>query len=194
MRPGDMIQLSMEEPKKSRPIGRQGAGPYECPECHVVRVLKTKPRTRMCRKCAAKIGSDASAQKKTPLVDRLLAKRTITDSGCWEWGGQRQPTGYGSIYVEGQQLRTHRVSYDLFVGPIPENLHIDHLCRNTSCFNPQHLEPVTHAENMRRLRREQCGKGHAMTDDNIYVYRNKRHCKSCRRDRSREAWRARHGK
>lgn len=177
-----------------KPKGRQGAGPYECPECHEVRVLKTKPRTVMCRKCAAALGSAAAAAQKRPIMERLTAQRTITTEGCWEWGGIRQPNGYGVIHHEGTGSRTHRVAYEAWVGPIPEGLHIDHLCRNKACFNPEHLEPVTHAENMRRTRRGVCTNGHELTDENIYTYGNKRHCRPCRRDRSRNAWRAKHGK
>lgn len=69
---------------------------------------------------------------------------------CWVWQGTGTKTGYGQISVEGSQRYAHRVSYELHVGPIPDGLQIDHLCRNTSCVNPAHLEPVTGAENTRR--------------------------------------------
>jgi len=108
----------------------------------------------MCGKCASRLGSiAAAAANKRGLLERLTEKQTVTVAGCWEWAGTRQPSGYGAIYVEGRILRTHRVSYELLVGPIPEGLHLDHLCRNKACFNPEHLEPVTHVENMRRVRR-----------------------------------------
>ncbi len=73
-------------------------------------------------------------------------------SHCWEWIAAKDPKGYGRVKrhgTAGTQL-AHRLSYERVIGAIPNGLHLDHLCRNTSCVNPAHLEPVTHAENMRR--------------------------------------------
>ncbi|WP_327421883.1 HNH endonuclease [Streptomyces sp. NBC_01230] len=74
---------------------------------------------------------------------------------CWVWTGATNDQGYGHLHIGGKggsKLGAHRVSYELSVGPIPDGLEIDHLCRNTSCVNPQHLEPVTTQENNRRAR------------------------------------------
>lgn len=73
--------------------------------------------------------------------------------GCWEWTGARQPDGrydYGMFWDGTRAVRAHRFAYELLVGPIPVGLELDHLCRNPPCVNPAHLEPVTHAENIRR--------------------------------------------
>jgi hypothetical protein len=76
--------------------------------------------------------------------------------GCWLWTGQANKGGYGAFSVgsryDGNRrgVRAHRWAYEALVGPIPEGLQLDHLCRNPPCVNPAHLEPVTHAENMRR--------------------------------------------
>jgi hypothetical protein len=71
---------------------------------------------------------------------------------CWLWTGGVRTTGYGQIRYLGRNHAAHRVSYEINVGPIPEGLHIDHLCRVRLCVNPIHLEPVTQDENNRRMR------------------------------------------
>jgi hypothetical protein len=71
---------------------------------------------------------------------------------CWTWTGAVQSRGYGSCGYQRRIWSTHRLSYELLVGPIPSGLTIDHLCRNKRCCNPAHLEPVTNLENIRRYR------------------------------------------
>lgn len=107
---------------------------------------------------------------------------------CWEWMAFRQPDGYGQLGRGGKRggfVLAHRFAYELLVGPIPEGLQIDHLCRNRSCVNPAHLEPVTLVENLRRGERAQqthCKRGHPFDDANTYRSPNgHRHCRACRR-------------
>lgn len=71
-------------------------------------------------------------------------------SGCWLWKGAKSKGGYGYLRVMGTPTQAHRVFYERHKGAIPEGLHIDHLCRVRGCVNPDHLEPVTLAENGRR--------------------------------------------
>lgn len=78
--------------------------------------------------------------------------RVKKTDGCWIWQGPDNGQGYGTLRLPGVRKKSyaHRVSYEMLVGPIPEGLYLDHLCRNPPCVNPDHLEPVTHAENVRR--------------------------------------------
>lgn len=79
-----------------------------------------------------------------------LRKRVVgSDLGCWIWQGS-QRGGYGYLVVRQKRLAAHRHVYETLVGPIAENLTIDHLCRVTLCVNPDHLEPVTRSVNSKR--------------------------------------------
>jgi hypothetical protein len=70
---------------------------------------------------------------------------------CWEWVGRKQLQGYGRLRVNGKKQYAHRYSFDISPrGPITPGLQIDHLCRNPSCVNPNHLEQVTSRENTSR--------------------------------------------
>lgn len=85
-----------------------------------------------------------------PLRDRLMEKVRVDANGCWLWTASIRANGYGQFVHQGSPRQAHRVSYECLVGPIPEGLHIDHLCFVRHCVNPAHLEPVTQAENNRR--------------------------------------------
>jgi hypothetical protein len=110
---------------------------------------------------------------------------------CWPWLGGKILSGYGSFKWDGRVQGAHRAAYEILVGPIPEGLYIDHLCRNPNCVNPAHLEPVTNWENVRRspianaavnARKTHCIRGHEFTPENTY-YRvgGGRTCQVCRR-------------
>jgi hypothetical protein len=81
---------------------------------------------------------------------RIRHKTRTNDAGCWVWLGLKSPDGYGRTAVGGRDVHTHRAVYECLVGPIPDGLQLDHLCRNRACCNPAHLEPVTQIENIRR--------------------------------------------
>lgn len=91
--------------------------------------------------------------------DRIRKSSIVDDeTGCWRWIRYIEPLGYGRIKIGGRRgvvRYAHRISYEAFVGPVPEGMELDHICRNRRCVNPAHLEPVTHEENCRRAREAQ---------------------------------------
>ncbi len=131
----------------------------------------------------------------TPELIRFLSKVSLSD-GCWEWRGHRgQKNGYGYLWrlEDRTALLAHRIAYEHFVGPIPEGLHIDHLCRNRGCVNPAHLEAVSQGENNSRAMKETCKQGHPYTPENTLYERGgaERRCKTCRNRAQRAQYRAR---
>jgi hypothetical protein len=129
---------------------------------------------------------------KPTLMDRFIDRLLVMPSGCWEWMGSRNEQGYGRMKVGGRYVSAHRIAYELFVGPIPDGLEPDHLCRNHACVNPSHLEPVTHRENVLRgaspsaqqARQTHCKRGHPLSGTNLVVRCDgARICKTCRRER-----------
>lgn len=122
------------------------------------------------------------------LPDRFWEK--VDRSGdCWLWTGSLTRDGYGNLTLRGKVRRAHRVSYEDAKGAIPEGLELDHVCRERRCVRPDHLEPVTHAENMRRSEmasrfgaKTHCPSGHAYDEANTFrCKRGFRQCRACRR-------------
>lgn len=123
--------------------------------------------------------------------EAILKRVRLAPEGCWLWTGCINPGGYGRL---GGRL-AHRVSYEVFVGEIPVGLTLDHLCYVTACVRPEHLEPVTIAENLRRQRsasKTECKSGHQYTPANTYIRPSgQRDCRECIRIRAREYQRRR---
>lgn len=134
----------------------------------------------------------------------ILARLVISEAGCWEWAGAKDPRGYGRVGIgprKGGTALVHRVVYQQVNGPVEDGLELDHLCRNPSCANPAHLEPVTHRENVRRGEAPgllaarnasitHCPQGHEYTPENTYIPPGKsgRECRTCRNAATRR-WR-----
>lgn len=133
---------------------------------------------------------------KRPALDRFAEKIALTDPGCLIWIGGAANNGYGTFWIDGRNVSAHRWSYEYHSGPIPAGLHLDHLCRNRRCVNPEHLEPVTCRENILRgegsaaqhSQLTHCPAGHAYSGANLYTPPGRpreRHCRQCNLARNR---------
>lgn len=112
-------------------------------------------------------GADAEREQRrftSSPVRRFFEGFTVQDDGCWRWEGALTSAGYGEIQADGRTMYVHRWVHEFFIGPIPDDLTVDHTCHNVSacvggagcphrrCVNPLHLEAVTVGENNRRAR------------------------------------------
>lgn len=161
-----------------------------------------------CRICTAARHADARRKKgetsrpyvrqHTPSGERLMALvDPVGPDKCWTWKGAKAGSGYGQIWdwELNHRLLVHRVSYEHNVGPIPDGLTIDHLCRNRLCVNPWHLEAVSIGVNVLRspiapaavnARKTHCKHGHEFTPENTLPHSpSGRKCKTCMQDRDR---------
>lgn len=162
------------------------SGSRVCRTCHYARMraanankLRT-PEEKQRRRKRGRIG-DAPAVR---IFRAVAATGNVCE--CWEWTGFIRPDGYGTVSLGGKGQRAHRAVFELLRGSIPDGLVIDHLCRNRSCVNPWHLEPVPIAENTRRgdaalywKSKTHCPRGHAYDDTNTRRYRGRRQCLAC---------------
>ena len=139
---------------------------------------------------------------KPETLERNFWKRVVKTETCWLWQGTTNYGGYGIVHrgprVQTRRFRAHRIAYEMLVGPIPEGLVIDHLCRVRHCVNPAHMEPVTRGENVMRgiglpvqhAAKARCPQGHAYDDANTYLIKTGgRSCRTCGRNRARAKWR-----
>ena len=128
-------------------------------------------------------------------VSLFLKKITINEKGCWIWTGATRRKGYGCLGIFGKLTASHRFIFEYFYNEINPKLTIDHLCRNTQCVNPKHLQEVSRKENIKRgkgmsvinSKKNTCNRGHP-----FYFYNNlrlekdgERKCKICSRINAR---------
>lgn len=161
---------------------------WKLPESHKLRTPKPPPEEVYRRRFLSRIR-------------KVVRVPALGRGACWEWQASLTKGGYGRFVVGGRKARrfdyAHIYAYTTFVGPVPDGLELDHLCRNRRCCNPDHLEAVTHQENLARSpihpffnadirdalrqarpRRTHCKHGHALTADNRG---NNGRCKECNR-------------
>lgn len=128
-----------------------------CDRCRAAKSAAGAARptsTKPCPSCDRRMASQAKTCAecfKRPAITRVMEKIRI-DGGCWVFTGEINRSGYGRIKVgPGKSRVAHRVTYEHYVGAVPNGLELDHLCVNPACCNPDHLEAVTHSVNMQRV-------------------------------------------
>lgn len=156
---------------------------------------------RFCRACRAEHSRRLRAKRRAAKVvpspeQRFWAKVQKTDS-CWIWTAAKYKAGYGHFQWGDRDWCAHRIAYTLLRGPIPEGMTLDHLCRNKSCVNPDHLDPCTRGENTlrgdtistRNKLKTHCPKGHPYSGENLrYSPLGARMCRECRRVWNKEQY------
>jgi hypothetical protein len=142
-------------------------------------------------------GKDEVAGLKLRFREKCAVQEVLHEklgTPCWLWTGAKFPSGYGAFWLEGKTERAHVASWKILKGPVPEGMEIDHKCRRVDCVNPEHLEPVTHQENIDRTEKgargsknaakTHCKNGHPYDDANTILAKNqfggpKRDCRIC---------------
>lgn len=128
--------------------------------------------------------------------EKLLRKIERRPDGCWIYLGATNDIGYPTWrpYTTSKTQYVHRCSYEIFHGPIPDGAEVDHICHVRNCVNPDHLQALSHRENLMRspnqpaaknARKTHCIRGHELTPENTYEQPRGRGCVECRRMRAR---------
>lgn len=127
------------------------------------------------------------------LPPRFWQKVLPTAGGCWEWNAGRDKDGYGTYWARRGKVRAYRRAYETLAAAVPAGMQLDHVCRNRTCVNPSHLEPVTCRENLlrgdtaaaRNASKTHCHAGHEFTPENTGIDGAHRYCRECKNARRR---------
>jgi hypothetical protein len=129
-------------------------------------------------------------------IDRFNKKYSIDSNGCHIWIGSKTHDNYGQFWYKKRLWLAHRAAYEIWVGKIPEGMTIDHICENTLCVNPNHLQVMTLKENILKsngisaihARKTHCINGHLLSDDNVRYRKDTfgRQCRECKRINDRK--------
>lgn len=131
----------------------------------------------------------------TTINERFVSRHIVNEAGCWVWQGGLVKGGYAQLSINGSRQYAHRVAYEMYKGKIPDHLEIDHKCRVRNCVNPEHLEAVSHQENMKRSTagkpnrvKTHCPAGHPYSGQNLYIQpsNNSRICRICMKKSGRK--------
>lgn len=140
------------------------------------------------------IGKTYKSRDGDPYPPNFAGRLAAGPNNCIVWIGARTERGYGRLVVAGVRHSPHRFAWEYRFGNLPKELVLDHLCRNTSCVNMAHLEPVSNRENVLRgvglsavnARKTHCVKGHPLSGDNLAYKKGRkphnapiRRCKAC---------------
>jgi hypothetical protein len=124
---------------------------------------------------------------------RRFAAKVLVGDGCWIWQGSIDHHGYGRFRYNGKTMGAHQASFDMFVGRMPQGCEPDHTCGTTACVRPDHLDPVTHRENLLRGKTltalnaaaTHCPRNHLYDETNTRLNNGSRICRTCHRERER---------
>ena len=145
-------------------------------------------------------GGEQRMRVARPPIQRFAENVKFEPNGCWGWLGYGKGKGYSGFWTGRKTIYAHRWSYETFVGPIPDGMHIDHVCRHRTCVNPCHLRIVTPRQNAlensvglaaANTVKTHCIRSHAYTDENTMMEklangRMSRRCRVCHREIDRQ--------
>ena len=162
--------------------------------CSIEECAKRAPDHRLCPMHRSRLAHHGTTDDPTPSVEQRFWAKVDKSGECWLWTAAIDRNGYGKFRHQGGAVFAHRVAYELEVGPVPDGLELDHLCRVPRCVRSDHLEPVTHRDNLlrgatisaRNAAKTHCPQGHPYDEANTKFTRGGwRTCRTCRNLRSR---------